>query len=75
MAKVITARDAYLAARQEVTRARLALGQAIAEARAENVDQAEIARKLKLTREQIRRYQDEYEKKAGIKAEKPRPES
>jgi helix-turn-helix protein len=67
MTDVIEARDAYLAAREQVREARLALGKAIAEARAENVDQAEIARKLKLTREQIRRYQDEYEKAAGLK--------
>lgn len=58
---VVQARDAYLAAREQVTRARLALGQAIAEARSRDVDQVVIARELGLTREQIRRYQAEYE--------------
>lgn len=61
MANVIEARDAYLTARQQVTQTRLALGRAIAEARARNVEQVEIAKQLGLTREQIRRYQAEYE--------------
>lgn len=63
MSDVIAARDAYLAARGQVEAMRLALGRAIAEARAANVGQTEIARNLGLTREQIRRYQAEYEKK------------
>ena len=63
MSDVIAARDAYLAARRQVEAMRLALGRAIAEAREANVGQTEIARQLSLTREQIRRYQAEYEKK------------
>lgn len=60
MTDVVEARDAYLAARQQVTRTRLALGKAIMEARASDVDQVTIAKKLGLTREQIRRYEAEY---------------
>ena len=60
MTTVLDARDAYLAARQQVTSARLALGRAIAEARAAGTGQAAIAKKLGLTREQIRRYEAEY---------------
>jgi hypothetical protein len=67
MSDVIDARDAYKAARQKVNEARLALGKAIYEARQQNVEQGEIATKLVLTREQVRRYQDEYEKSAGLK--------
>jgi hypothetical protein len=67
MTTVVDARDAYLAARQQVTQTRLALGRAIMEARAQNVEQWEIAEKLDLTREQVRRYQDEYEKFIGKK--------
>jgi hypothetical protein len=63
MVDVIVARDAYLAARDQVEATRLALGRAIAEARSRNVSQAEIASELRLTREQIRRYQVEYQKK------------
>lgn len=62
MTDVIEARDAYQAARDQVRQTRLALGKAIAEARAQDVEQVAIAKKLKLTREQIRRYQAEYEK-------------
>lgn len=61
MTTVLDARDAYLAARRQVTETRLALGRAITEARAANVAQADIAKRLGLTREQIRRYQAEYE--------------
>ena len=61
MTTVLDARDAYLAARRQVTASRLALGQAITEARAADVSQADIAKRLGLTREQIRRYQAEYE--------------
>lgn len=62
MTTVVDARDAYLAARRQVTETRLALGRAIVEARAQGVEQVDIAKKLELTREQIRRYQAEYEK-------------
>ena len=61
MTTVVAARDAYLSAREEAKRRRLALGRAIAEARAQDVEQGDIARELGLTREQIRRYQREYE--------------
>ena len=62
MTDVIKARDAYLAARQQVTEARLALGRAIVDARAAEVDQVAIAKQLGLTREQVRRYEAEYKK-------------
>ena len=61
MSYVVAARDAYLAARGQVTQARLALGRAIADAREKGVQQSDIAKELGLTREQIRRYQAEYE--------------
>lgn len=67
MVAVVEARSAYVAARDQVEVTRLALGKAIAEARAAGAEQVDIARELELTREQVRRYQDEYEKKAGIK--------
>lgn len=60
MTAITEARDAYLAARQAVTDARLALGRAIADARAGGTGQAAIAKTLRLTREQIRRYEAEY---------------
>lgn len=72
MSKITDARDAYLAARRRVTETRLALGRAISEARAAGTEQGEIARKLGLTREQVRRYQDEYERDAGLKKTKPK---
>jgi hypothetical protein len=62
MTDVVAARDAYVGARAEVTRTRLELGRVIRDARRAGVEQGEIARTLKLTREQIRRYQFEYEK-------------
>jgi hypothetical protein len=62
MADVTEARSAYLAARDRVRQTRLALGRAIAEARAQGVEQVAIARTLNLSREQVRRYQAEYEK-------------
>lgn len=62
MADVVAARDAYLAAREQVKETRLALGRAIVEARSRDVTQATIAATLKLTREQVRRYQAEFEK-------------
>jgi len=61
MTTVVAARDAYLAARAQVTQTRLALGRAIAEAREQEIPQNEIAKTLGLTREQVRRYQAEYE--------------
>jgi hypothetical protein len=65
---VVQARDAYLAAREQVTATRLELGKAIREARLlHRVAQHKIAAELDLTREQVRRYQDEYEKAAGLK--------
>ena len=60
MTAITQARDAYLAARESVTDARLALGKAIADARKAGVEQVDIARTLKLTREQVRRYEAEY---------------
>lgn len=61
MSDVLEARNAYKAAREQVRETRLALGRAILEARSQNIHQAEIAKKLGLTREQVRRYQFEYE--------------
>jgi hypothetical protein len=75
MTEITDARDAYLAARQRVEDTRLALGRAIREARAQGTEQVDIAEKLNLTREQVRRYQDEYETKAGLKKPKPGRES
>lgn len=65
MADVVAARNAYKAARVRVNETRLALGRAITEARAAGVQQESIAKKLGLTREQIRRYQAEFEKSAA----------
>jgi hypothetical protein len=67
MTTVVAARDAYLAAREQVTQTRLALGRAILEARAKDVEQNAIAAELGLTREQVRRYQFEYEESIGAK--------
>ena len=75
MTEITDARDAYVAARRKVEETRLALGRAIREARAQGVDQVDIAAKLNLTREQVRRYQDEYERKAGLKKTAPRRDS
>ena len=75
MTGITDARDAYLEARRKVEETRLALGRAIREARAQGVDQVDIAAKLELNREQVRRYQDEYEKKAGLKEARPRAKS
>lgn len=68
MTAVVAARDAYKAARDQVTQTRLALGRAIYEARGQKVPQLKIAKELGLTREQVRRYQDEFEKATGLKA-------
>lgn len=62
MGDVVAARDAYVAARKLVAQRRRELGHAILDARAQSVPQEAIARTLKLTREQVRRYQSEYEK-------------
>ncbi len=62
MTTVVAARDAYKAARASVTATRLALGRAIRDARAQGERQEQIAKELELTREQVRRYQVEYEK-------------
>ena len=69
MADVVAARNAYLEARGQVKATRLALGRAIAEARSTGIDQTKIAGELRLTREQVRRYQAEYEKKVAEEAE------
>lgn len=65
MGDVLTARRAYEQAQDDaralVERARLNLGKAIRDARAQNVSQDAIARELKLTREQVRRFQRMYE--------------
>lgn len=65
MGDVVAARKAYEQAQQDarqlVERARLELGRAIREAREENVSQDAIAKELGLTREQVRRFQREYE--------------
>jgi hypothetical protein len=62
MADVVAARDAYLDARKLVARRRLELGRAIVDARLQHIKQEAIASTLRLTREQVRRYQFEYEK-------------
>lgn len=65
MGDVIAARQAYEQAQRDaralVERARLDLGRAILAAREQNVSQDAIAKKLDLTREQVRRFQREYE--------------
>ena len=62
MADVLAARDAYVAARKTVAERRRELGRAILQARGQNVLQEKIAKDLGLTREQVRRYQVDYEK-------------
>jgi hypothetical protein len=66
MGDVVAARKAYEAAQKEalrlVERARHELGRVIREARAQGISQEAITRELKLTREQVRRLQREYEK-------------
>lgn len=65
MADVIAARQAYEQAQRDartlVERARVHLGQAIHDARQQDVSQDAIAKELGLTREQVRRFQREYE--------------
>lgn len=75
MTTVVAARDAYLEARKQVAETRLALGRAILEARGQNVEQNVIASKLGLTREQVRRYQFEYEQSIGEKPVRARVNS
>jgi hypothetical protein len=65
MGDVVAARKAYEKAQEDaralVERARLDLGKAIADARRQDVKQDDIAKALNLTREQVRRFQREYE--------------
>lgn len=62
---VVAARKAYEQAQQDartlVERARINLGRAIHDARRRDVSQDAIAKELGLTREQVRRFQREYE--------------
>ena len=62
MTDVVAARNAYMAARKRVAETKLALGRAIVDARSQDVQQEAIAKELGLTREQIRRYQADYQK-------------
>ena len=68
MGDVVAARKAYEQAQEDaralIERARLDLGRAIADARRQEVSQDAIAKELKLTREQVRRFQREYENRA-----------
>jgi hypothetical protein len=72
MGDIVTARKAYEEAQREalllVERARHKLGQAIREAREQDVAQDAIAKELGLTREQVRRFQREYERANGLPA-------
>lgn len=69
MGDVVAARKAYeeaqVRARSSVELARLELGKAIRDARRQNVSQDAIAKELNLTREQVRRFQREFEKFAA----------
>ncbi|MFI7644107.1 hypothetical protein [Nonomuraea sp. NPDC049400] len=69
MGDVVAARKAYEQAQADaralVERARLDLGKAIADARRQEVSQDAIAKELNLTREQVRRFQREYESRAA----------
>ena len=62
MTDVVAARNAYVAARKHVAETKIALGRAIVDARRQDVQQEAIAKELGLTREQIRRYQADYQK-------------
>lgn len=68
MTDVLAARTAYKDARRRVKETRLALGRAILEARDQNISQVDIAKELGLTREQVRRYQAEYERELAASA-------
>ncbi|WP_125633576.1 hypothetical protein [Nonomuraea sp. WAC 01424] len=65
MGYVVAARKAYekaqIDARELVKRARLDLGRAIRDARRQDISQDAIVRELGLTREQVRRFQREFE--------------
>jgi hypothetical protein len=65
MGDVVAARKAYEKAQEDarelVRRARLDLGRAIRDARRQEVSQDAIVKELGLTREQVRRFQREYE--------------
>ena len=69
MGDVIAARKAYEQAqddaRELVRRARLDLGRAGVDARRQDISQLAIVEQLGLTREQVRRFQREYEESAG----------
>lgn len=68
MGDVVAARKAYEKAQEDarelVRRARLDLGRAIRDARRQEVSQDAIVKELGLTREQVRRFQREYENRA-----------
>ncbi|MDL4812741.1 helix-turn-helix domain-containing protein [Actinomadura opuntiae] len=70
MVDVKSARKAYEEAQDEarlvIQRARHRLGEAIRNARLENVPQETIAKELGLTREQVRRFQRDYEDANGL---------
>ena len=65
MGDVVAARKAYEQAQEDarslVERARLNLGRTIRDARRQDVSQDAIAKELGLTREQVRRFQREFE--------------
>lgn len=65
MSEVVAAREAYERvqpdARRLIAHVRLNLGRAIRDARDKGVSQDAIAKELGLTREQVRRFQREYE--------------
>lgn len=65
MGDVVAARKAYeqaqVEARELVKRARLDLGRAIRDARRQDISQDAIVKELGLTREQVRRFQREFE--------------
>lgn len=66
MGDVVAARKAYEKAQEDarelVRQARIDLGRTIADARRQSITQDAIAEELELTREQVRRFQREYEK-------------
>lgn len=69
MAEIRAARAAYEQAQEDaralVARARLDLGRTIYEARREGTSQEAIAKDLDLGREQVRKFQREFEDKTG----------
>lgn len=74
MSEVVAARKRYeqaqIDARKIVEDARLELGRAIRAARKQDVQQGDIADALSLTREQVRRFQDEADRADGLKAKR-----